>query len=126
MTTEVKDNDVKQEVAPANRTEATPIQEVRVRPLADVYRNADEVRILLDLPGASDQDVDVEVHDGILSVEARVERADDQVRVYERDFRVDRRMDTANIEEELRRGVLALRIPFHEEARPRRIDVKSS
>lgn len=128
-TTELKEKeDVKQEVAssaPAEN-EATPIEEIRLRPAADVYRSPDAVRILLDVPGASDQDLNVEVHDGVLSIEARVERSEDQTRVYERSFRVDRRMDTGNIEAELRRGVLALNVPFHEEARPRRIEVKSS
>jgi HSP20 family protein len=76
--------------------------------------------------GAADQDIDVSVHDGVLSVVARTERSTEDIRVYERSFRLDRRMDTSSIEAELQRGVLHLRIPFREEARPRRIEVKSA
>ncbi|MEX2605906.1 MAG: Hsp20/alpha crystallin family protein [Kiritimatiellia bacterium] len=110
----------------SGRGEVSRMEETRIRPLADVYRDEHAVRILLDLPGAADQDVDVSVHDGVLAVEARTERSPEDVRIYERSFRLDRRMDTSAIEAELQRGVLALRIPFLEEARPRRIEVKSA
>lgn len=110
----------------AERGQASRIEETRIRPLADVYRDENAVRILLDLPGAADRDIDVSVHDGVLAVGARTERSPEDVRIYERSFRLDRRMDTSSIEVELQRGVLALRIPFLEEARPRRIEVKSA
>jgi HSP20 family protein len=110
----------------AARTTGQPVDEVHLRPTADVYRGEEGVRILLDLPGAAPGDVDVQVHDGILSVNARSVRSDREVRVYERSFRVDRRLDVEAIHAELRNGVLALRLPVHEEAKPRRIEVKAS
>jgi|GEM_PF-1626639 len=126
MTTETKEPDVKQEVAPVEEAQATPVRELRLRPAADVYQSPEAVRILLDVPGASERDLDVEVRDGVLSISARVEWPENQVRVYERSFRVDRRMNTGAVEARLARGVLTLNVPFHEEARPRRIDVKTA
>lgn len=95
-----------------------------LRPVTDVYRDEDAVRILMDLPGATEDVIDVSVHDGQLSVSAEIARSESDLRVYERAFRVDHRMDTEHIEATLQNGVLALRIPFHEEARPKRIPVR--
>lgn len=103
-----------------------PLQKLYVRPAADVYRDEHAVRILLDVPGVDESALNVSVHDGKLSIQAEVLRSETEQRIYERAFQVDRRMDTAHIEATLQRGVLQLRIPFHEEARPRRIEVKSA
>lgn len=107
--------------APVSRVEKRYL-----RPVTDVYRDEDAVRILMDLPGAADDAVEVSVHDGQLTVRAEVERSETDLRIYERAFKVDRRMDTAQIEALLQKGVLQLRIPFHEEARPKRIEVRSA
>lgn len=103
-----------------------PVQERRIRPEADIYRSKHAVRLVLDLPGARDEDIDVEVHDGVLTVEARVERDEQEVRRYQRSFRLDRKMDSHSIEAKLERGVLHLHIPFHEEAQPKKIAIQSS
>ena len=106
--------------------EVTKLKQIRLRPEADVFRSKESIRLLLDVPGAKEEDLEVEVHDGVLSVRARVERAEQEVRVYERTFRLDRRMNPAGIEAELQRGVLKLELPFHEEAQPKRIAVKTA
>jgi HSP20 family molecular chaperone IbpA len=101
------------------------LESVRLRPAADVYRDEDAVRILLDVPGATDDQIDVVVHDGELTVKAEVLRDETELRIYERSFRIDRRMDSGQVEAQLKHGVLSLRIPFHEEARPKRIPVRT-
>ena len=105
---------------------STPVRQVRLRPEADIFRDEHQVRLLLDLPGAKDQDVEVEVHDGILSVQARAERGQGDERIYERSFRLDRRMNTQDVRATLEQGVLTVQIPFHEEAKPKRITVQSA
>jgi len=100
------------------------LEEVHMRPAADVYRNKDEVRILMDLPGARSEDVQVEAHDGVLKVEARVSRGE-ELRVYERAFRLDRRLDVSAIEASLKHGVLTLGLPFRAEALPQKIEVRA-
>ncbi len=101
------------------------LEEIRVRPSADVYRNKDAVRILIDVPGARSEDVEVEAHDGVLKVEARVSRGE-ELRVYERAFRLDRRLDASAIDASLKYGVLSLELPFRAEALPKKIEVRAS
>jgi len=125
-TTDVKTVEKESAAAEPATGEVTRMEELRLRPLADVYRDEHAVRILMDVPGARDDQIDVQVHDGVLSVEAKAERGDRELRVYERSFRLDRRMNTADIAAGLDKGVLTLTIPFLEEARPRRIEVKSA
>lgn len=108
-----------------NTVEANPINKSHVRPVADVYRDQEAVRVLLDLPGATREDIDVSVHDEQLTIKAEVSRADSEIRVYERTFRVDHRMDTLQLEALLENGVLEVRIPYHKQALPRKIEVKS-
>ncbi|MDF3129930.1 Hsp20/alpha crystallin family protein [Kiritimatiellaeota bacterium B1221] len=123
MTTDEKtvENEVTQ-----TESKAKTVDKSYLRPVTDVYKDDDAVRILMDVPGANDEDIEVSVHDGQLSILAEVNRSEEDVRVYERSFRMDRRMDTAKIEALLQRGVLQLRIPFHEEARPKRIQVRTA
>lgn len=123
MTTEI--NTVEKEAADVE-TGARKVEKTYLRPVTDVYRDEESVRILMDLPGAMEESIEVSVHDGQLSVVAEVERSDTDLRVYERAFKVDHRMDTTRIEALLQRGVLILKIPFHEEARPKRIAVRSA
>jgi len=80
----------------------------------------------MDLPGAQEDDLDIELHDGVLSIEARVQRGDQEIREYVRSFRLDRKLNGVDIKATLEHGVLHLAIPFHEEARPRKIQLQAS
>ncbi len=106
--------------------EAVKTREIPVEPLADVYRTDNGVRLMVDLPGATEKDLELQVNDGILSLKARVERADHLARIYSRAFRVDRRIDLDQIDASISRGVLTLTLPFRAEAQPKRIEVKSA
>jgi HSP20 family molecular chaperone IbpA len=110
-------------VPEAEEQNVRSVKRVRYRPEADVYQSKDAVRILLDLPGASESDPVVELHDGVLSVSAEVSRGEEEIRTYERSFRLDRRLNVDAVEASIDLGVLQLRIPYSEEAKPRRIEV---
>jgi HSP20 family protein len=103
--------------------EAQPQREIRVEPVADVFRDAEGVRLLVDLPGVAEEGLSVQLQDGVLNIEGRAERGGGVVRLYQRAFRVDRRIDGEAIEAKVRQGVLTLRLPFRAEAQPRRIQV---
>jgi HSP20 family protein len=87
-----------------------------------------------DLPGVSKDRIDVKVQDGNLVIEAdasvptpaglRLRHAEIQAPGYFRAFTVGPDVDTTQIEANLQDGVLTLRIPRSENARPRRIEVK--
>lgn len=106
--------------------ETTQPREVRLEPAADVFRDTNGVRVLVDLPGVREDGLQVEMHDGVLTIEGRAARGENLVRVYNRSFRVDRRIDTEAIDARVSRGVLTLALPFRAEAQPRRIEVKTA
>lgn len=118
--------DVQQMPDQETASDATPLRQIRLRPDADIYRGKDAVRVIMDLPGAREEDLDIELHDGVLSIEARVQRDDQEIRQYERSFRLDRKLNAADIQATLEHGVLHLRIPFHEEAKPKKIKIQTS
>lgn len=126
MTTEVKTQEKQAPATQEASKETTSLQQIRIRPEADVYRSKEAVRILMDVPGAREQDLEVDIHNDVLSIVARVERGEQEMRVYERSFRLDRHMDTQAVEATLQRGVLTLHVPFREEAQPKRIAVKTA
>jgi HSP20 family protein len=102
---------------------------------ADAYRRGDDFFVSFDLPGVDDQSVEVTVEKNVLSVtaERHWERQDgDQVLLSERpEGRFTRQLylsdnlDTDRIEAHYDRGVLTLRIPVTEQAKPKKVEVRS-
>lgn len=103
----------------------------------DVAERDGEWLVRASLPGFSKDEVAVQVHEGVLSIEARhqQEETDDDTRYYRRERRsgaVSRRialpgvLRDAEVEGELKNGVLTLRIPVPEQARPKQIEIKSA
>ena len=101
----------------------------------DAYRAGDEFVVMFDLPGVSSEAIEVDVERNVLTVKAErrptVHEDDVEMQVSERPLGVFSRqlflgetLDTDNIHAEYEAGVLSLRIPVAEQAKPRRIDVK--
>ncbi|MEU8171591.1 Hsp20/alpha crystallin family protein [Microbispora hainanensis] len=105
-----------------------------VMPL-DGVRRKDDVMLRFDLPGVDPDSIDVTVDRGVLSVSARREEElgdDDRVFVRERTMgQFTRRvylpehLDSERIEADYHNGVLTLRIPVLEQAKPRKIEIRS-
>lgn len=105
-------------------------------PLAsmDAYRLGDVVTVELDLPGVDPATIDVQIERGELRVSAfRKRTSPDNVQylIRERaDSTVTRRimlgdvLDVEHVDAEYIDGVLTLRIPLRDSAKPRRIDVR--
>ncbi|MFI6467237.1 Hsp20/alpha crystallin family protein [Streptomyces sp. NPDC050538] len=100
----------------------------------DAYREGDEYVIALDLPGVAKDAIDVDVERNMLTVKAErrpVAKADDvQMELSERPLGVFSRqlvladtLDTERITADYEAGVLTLRIPIAERAKPRRITI---
>jgi HSP20 family protein len=100
----------------------------------DAYREGDDYVIALDLPGVSPDAIDIDVERNMLTVKAErrpVTKADDvQMELSERPLGVFSRQlmlaDTLNTEAitaDYEAGVLTLRIPIAERAKPRKITV---
>jgi HSP20 family protein len=100
----------------------------------DAYREGDDYVIALDLPGVSPDAIDIDVERNMLTVKAErrpVTKADDvQMELSERPLGVFSRqlmladtLDTEAITADYEAGVLTLRIPIAERAKPRKITV---
>jgi HSP20 family protein len=89
-----------------------------------------------DLPGFKKDEVDVQMHDGILSINAR--HAEDREEQTDRYYRRERSWGSltrrvalpgivkdAPVEANLKDGVLKLRIPLPEQAGPKQIEIKT-
>ncbi|MCC9705356.1 MULTISPECIES: Hsp20/alpha crystallin family protein [unclassified Streptomyces] len=100
----------------------------------DAYREGEEYVIALDLPGVSPDAIDVDVERNMLTVKAErrpVTKADDvQMELSERPLGVFSRqvvladtLDTEHIKADYDAGVLTLRIPIAERAKPRKVAI---
>ncbi|MFC8172189.1 MULTISPECIES: Hsp20/alpha crystallin family protein [unclassified Streptomyces] len=100
----------------------------------DAYREGDAYVIVMDLPGVSTDAIDIDVERNMLTVKAErrpVVRAEDvQMELSERPLGVFSRqlvladtLDTEKITADYEAGVLTLRIPIAERAKPRKIAI---
>ncbi|QIP88193.1 Hsp20/alpha crystallin family protein [Streptomyces sp. Tu 2975] len=102
----------------------------------DAYREGDVYVIAFDLPGVSSDAIDIDVERNMLTVKAErrpATKADDvQMELSERPLGVFSRqvmladtLDTEHIEAAYDAGVLTLRIPIAERAKPRKISISA-
>ncbi len=102
-------------------------------PLVDIYEEDDKLVVLADLPGVKKDGLSIQVEQGILTIDGRVERdTPGRVLVREftltpffRQFRITEAIDTERIRASLKNGVLRLELPKAEEAKPRKIPVET-
>jgi HSP20 family protein len=100
----------------------------------DAYRLGDVVTVQFDLPGVDPDTVDLQIERGELRLNARrrVNSPDGaQYLIRERaDTTITRRLmlgetlDVDHVDAEYHDGVLTLRIPLRESAKPRRVDIR--
>ncbi|HEX6355784.1 Hsp20/alpha crystallin family protein [Actinophytocola sp.] len=103
----------------------------------DAYRDGDQFVVCFDLPGASPDTIELDVERNVLTVKAErrpLHSGDDvQMQVSERPLGVFSRqlflgdtLDTEHIAADYEAGVLTLRIPIAEKAKPRRIQISGT
>ncbi|MDT7727602.1 MAG: hypothetical protein QOI21_4178 [Actinomycetota bacterium] len=102
----------------------------------DAYRAGDEFVVSFDLPGVDPAAIELDVERNVLTVKAErrpVSSGDDvQMQVAERPLGVFSRqlflgdtLDTEHINADYDAGVLTLRIPIAQKAKPRRIEISA-
>lgn len=112
--------------------EGTRSEERYVTPPVDIYENGDALIVTADLPGVSKENLDVRVENNLLTIRGKPSHlapGDPIYREYElasffRQFELNEKVDQANISAELQHGVLTLRLPKAQEAKPRKIEVR--
>jgi HSP20 family protein len=103
-------------------------------PAADIYEAENDLTVILEMPGVEKKNVNIDVADGVLSVEGRIDLTKYQglqplyteynIGHYSRSFRLSSKIDQNKIAAEMKDGVLSLKLPKIEEAKPRIIQVK--
>jgi HSP20 family molecular chaperone IbpA len=106
-----------------------------VAPDVDVYENADELLVVVDLPGVGGDAVDVRVENDKLTIQAHhadpVERTPALVREYDevdyaRTFRIPAGIDTASVRAEAKNGTVSVHLPKAAAAKPKKVAVHAS
>ncbi|MFE2554078.1 Hsp20/alpha crystallin family protein [Streptomyces sp. NPDC059355] len=100
----------------------------------DAYREGEEYVIAFDLPGVNTEAIDIDVERNMLTVKAerrpvakadsvKVELSERPLGVFSRQIVLADTLDTERIQADYDAGVLTLRIPIAERAKPRKISV---
>jgi HSP20 family protein len=102
----------------------------------DAYRKGDEFLVQLDLPGVDPETIDLTVEKNVLSVHAeRVRPGLDGIELivaerphgsFSRQLFLGESLDTAEIQAEYGDGVLTVRIPVAETAKPRKVKIATT
>jgi len=108
---------------------------VEWRPVANISETADEYCIRAELPEVQKKDIDVSVHEGVITIrgERKLEnRSGDEKHhriesfygSFARSFTLPADVDEAKIQAESKDGVLTVRLPKTEARKPRPIEVQ--
>jgi HSP20 family molecular chaperone IbpA len=105
-------------------------------PPVDIAEDDSGITVVADLPGATRETLSIDVNGDTLTLEATLGLEQPQglqgvyaeVRAarYRRSFTLSRELDSGHIDATLKDGVLTLRVPKLEQAKPRRIQVRAS
>jgi HSP20 family molecular chaperone IbpA len=120
----------KQEVTRRDRGADTPA----LLPRIDVFEDAAGITLFADMPGVPKDKLTLRVEGETLQIEGEVapespenmEAIYAELRLprYARTFTLSSELDTGQIDAQFRDGVLNLRIPKHERAQPKKIEVR--
>jgi HSP20 family protein len=104
-------------------------------PNADIFETEDALTVVLEMPGVDRNHIDIGIENGVLTVEGKIDfgkyeglqpvYSEYNVGPYRRSFRISNRIDQERIGAEMQDGVIKLVLPKAEEAKPRKIEVRS-
>ncbi len=108
---------------------------LQYRPVVDVEETAEELRLVVDLPGSKAEEIDINFEQGVLTIHAKVEQRQPEgtsyllreygIGEFHRVFEVSEAVDAERISAEYSDGVLVLHLPKAEKARVRKIEVRA-
>lgn len=103
-------------------------------PAVDIFENKEALVLIADMPGVSNEGVEIHLEDSELSIRGKVsENREDCIAVsteyrtgdYFRSFTLSNVIDQQKIDASMKNGVLRIILPKAEAAKPRRISVKA-
>jgi len=104
-------------------------------PPVDIYQNGDhEIVLKAELPDLTREDIDITVDNGTLTLKGvkklanevkdeQYHRIERQYGSFSRSFSLPQTVDSAKVGADYKNGVLTVRLPLREEAKPRQIKV---
>ncbi len=112
--------------------EETRANERYVKPAVDIVETDDGLTLVADIPGAAKDTLDINVDKGILTLNAPASRTmpgrsvytEFEFAHYYRQFAIPETLDHEKAKAEFINGVLTLKVPMAEAAKPRKIEVK--
>ena len=104
-------------------------------PPVDIFQNGKELILKAELPDMKREDIDISIEEHTLTIKGEkkldTDVKDENVRRIERlygsftrSFTLPPTVDASNVSADYKHGVLTLRLPIREEAKPRQIHVK--
>ncbi|MBK9145448.1 MAG: Hsp20/alpha crystallin family protein [Candidatus Melainabacteria bacterium] len=104
-------------------------------PPVDIYQSENAFVVIAEMPGVDESSVDITLEKGILTIQGeshreilegyRLVRSEAPNGNYRRMFRLSEEVDLERADAVMKDGVLRLTLPKHENARPRKISVRS-
>ena len=106
-------------------------------PVVDIFEDADNVIVKAELPGMKKEDIDVSLHDGMLSIsgerkeereikDAQTHRSERFVGSFQRSVTLPSPVKGDRVNAQYKDGILTVTLPKAEEAKRKQIEVKVS
>ena len=102
-------------------------------PVTDIFETDQALTVVLEMPGVGKDAIDVSVEDDVLTIHGRIDYSkyeglqpvytEYNVGHYARSFQLSSKIEQANIQAELKDGVMTLVLPKVERAKPRKIKI---
>jgi HSP20 family protein len=118
----------------ATTTEATR-PGVLLTPPVDIFEDAEAITVLADMPGVTPGQLTIDLHEGVLTITGHTAAPEGtnevpvlqeyQAGTFQRSFALSEAIDQEGIQAALKNGVLRLRLPKVERARPRQIAIQT-
>ena len=102
-------------------------------PALDLYQNNDNVVAVVELPGMRKEDIDISLHDGMLTIAGErqsssgegenAERTERFSGKFRRSITLPTRVDAGKVSASYKDGILTVTLPKAEEAKPKKVEV---
>ncbi len=102
-------------------------------PYTDIYETEEGLTLVVEMAGVEKTDIDISIEANVLQIEGRIDLSsysemkpvytEYNVGHYNRKFSLPDAIDQSKISAEMEDGVLTLRLPKAEKAKPRRIEI---
>jgi len=102
-------------------------------PALDLYQTVDNVVAVVELPGMRKEDIDISLHDGMLTIAGErqsssgdgenAERTERFSGKFRRSISLPTRVDASKVSATYKEGILTVTLPKAEEAKPKKVEV---